>query len=189
MVVNPNSNTAMISNMLFLLISILLLQCLRNSLADETNYIDKICNMTPLPDNCKLLLLTDPRAPQAATLKDLTLIALDMTITGALTVNRKAADLARQYRGAPLEEPLSQCEQIYIDLITGLQEVMDNVRSSSFRNLYEIVNAAAQKPVDCENEFASRGLDSPLIQDDTDLEQKVTLSANLARLIKKFLGD
>ncbi|KAF3328998.1 invertase inhibitor [Carex littledalei] len=145
--------------------------------------------MTPLPENCKSLLMSDPRVLQAHTLKDLTIIALDMTITGALAVNRRAADLARQYRGAPEQEPLSQCAQIYVDFITGLQAVVDNVRSSSFRNVYESVNAAAEQPVNCENEFASRGLDSPLIQDNKDLEQKVTLSTNLARLIKNFLGD
>lgn len=179
----------MINDKSFLLISILLLQSLCIASADEATFIDNICNMTPLPENCTSLLVSDPRGLQAPTLKDLTIIALDMTINGALAVNRKAADLARQYRGAPEQEPLSQCTQIYIDFITGLQEVVDNVRSSSFKNVYESVNAAAHQPVNCENEFASRGLDSPLIQDDADLAQKVTLSANLASLIKNFLGD
>lgn len=83
-----------------------------------------------------------------------------MTINDALAVYRKAANLARQYRGAPEQEPLSQCAQIYVDFITGLQEVVDNMQSSSFKNMYEPVNVAAHQPVNCENEFASRGLNS-----------------------------
>ena len=76
-----------------------------------------------------------------------------------------------------------------MDFITGLQEVVDNVRSSSFKNVYESVNVAAHQLVNCKNEFTSWGSDSLLIQDDVDLVQKVALSANLARLIKNFLGD
>lgn len=50
----------MINNKSFVLISTLLLQSLCIASVDETTFIDNICNMTPLPENCTSLLMLDP---------------------------------------------------------------------------------------------------------------------------------
>jgi pectinesterase inhibitor-like protein len=169
--INPN-------HLAFLLISTLLLVSLQSTSADE-NLIHSVCGETPSPDTCESILLSDPRGILAYTRKDLAIVAVEATITVAITANRNAGYMAGQYAGSPQAEALSQCEQLYMMLAIDLQSVRTMLRALSFEEAYQAAIDVWRIPDACDNEFAIRRLSSLLAQKNKELDQKVELCVNL----------
>lgn len=175
------SSTTMIKTnyLVCLLISILLLlESLQGTSADE-DLIHTVCKETPSPDTCESILLSDPRGILAYTRKDLAIVAVEATITVATAANRNAGYMAGQYMGSPQEEPLAQCEQLYMMLVIDLQSVKAMLRASSFEEAYQAATDVWKIPDACDNEFANRRLSSLLARKNKELNQKISLCVNL----------
>jgi pectinesterase inhibitor-like protein len=166
----------------FLLMALLLFRSLWSISADE-QLVTNICKRTGILETCKSALLSDPRSIGATTIDALAIIAFDIAINAGTAASVQANDLARQYRGAPQNNPLGQCAEIYADLTSELQTGKSFAESLSYGKANQAAVDASTKPDACETEFVSRDL-APLLQPtDQDLTNKCRVCASITQLM------